>query len=121
LFEMAEGSSLTDWFVVCEAENPVHARALTDAIVASLKDSNTRPHHVEGGLDGRWILIDFLDVVVHVMVGEVRDYYEIDELWAAGGKRTDIPGTGSPAPRKRTFGGARTPQPAFYPRRREPR
>jgi len=75
-----------DWFIICESDNAIHNKAIADAIIKDLQDQNTHAWHEEGTEDGRWILIDYSDVVVHIMLPDVRSYYNLEELWAAGKK-----------------------------------
>lgn len=78
-----------DWFIICESDNAIHNNAIADAIVKSLAEKDTHPWHEEGRDDGRWVLLDYTDVIVHIMLPDVREYYNLEELWAAG-KRTPI-------------------------------
>ncbi len=78
-----------DWFVICESDNTVQNNAIADAIVKSLSEKSTYPWHEEGRSEGRWVLLDYSDVIVHIMLPEIRSYYNLEELWSEG-KRTDI-------------------------------
>jgi ribosome-associated protein len=72
----------TDYFVICAGNTERQARAIHDAIAAGLKhDHGVLPRRVEGLTESRWILMDYLDVVVHVFTAEVRDYYRLEQLW----------------------------------------
>lgn len=75
-----------DWFVICQGDTSVHNRAIFSGIVDALIEKGTRPWKQEGEEDGRWILIDFSDVLVHIMLPELRSYYDIETLWAEGAK-----------------------------------
>ena len=81
-----------DWFIICQGDNTVHNRAISDGIIDHISSIGTHPWHKEGTEDGRWVLIDYSDVVVHVMLPELREYYNLEELWSAG-KRMDISDT----------------------------
>ncbi|KMQ50900.1 iojap-like ribosome-associated protein [Chitinispirillum alkaliphilum] len=74
----------TDWFIICEADNTSHTRAIADEVVKNLKAQHTRPWHEEGTEEGRWILIDYTDVVIHIMLPELREYYNLESLWKEG-------------------------------------
>jgi len=68
--------------VVCEGDNTSHTSAVANGVIAELKARHgTAPWHHEGVEDGRWALIDYTDVVVHVMLREVRKYYDLESLW----------------------------------------
>jgi ribosome-associated protein len=73
-----------DWFIICQGETSVHNRAIFNGIVDGLIEKGTRPWKQEGEEDGRWILIDYSDVLVHIMLPELRSYYDIETLWAGG-------------------------------------
>ncbi|HUA50338.1 MAG TPA: ribosome silencing factor [Solirubrobacteraceae bacterium] len=72
----------TDYFVICTGRTERQTRAIHDAIYEGMKSAYGRlPERVEGLPGARWILMDYLDVVVHVFVPEARDYYRLEQLW----------------------------------------
>jgi ribosome-associated protein len=72
----------TDYFVICTGRSDRQTKAIHDAIHAGLKaDHGLLPRRVEGLSEARWILMDYLDVVVHVFTPEMRDYYRLEQLW----------------------------------------
>ncbi|NPB05319.1 MAG: ribosome silencing factor [Aquificae bacterium] len=76
-------TSLTDYFVIASATSDTHAKALADYVEEEIKKRRGElPHHVEGREWNRWIVLDYGDVIVHIMLPEVRDYYGIDWLWS---------------------------------------
>jgi ribosome-associated protein len=78
-----------DWSIICQADTSVHVQAIYNRIVNGLIEKGTRPWKHEGEEDGRWILIDFSDVIVHIMIPELREYYDIESVWSDG-KKTAI-------------------------------
>jgi ribosome-associated protein len=75
-------ASYTDYFVVCSGGSDRQTKAIHDSIIEGLKkDHGILPRRVEGLGESRWILIDLFDVVVHVFVPEVRDFYRLEQLW----------------------------------------
>ena len=75
-------SAAADWFVVCQGDNTSHTSAVASSVIAALKEKHaTAPWHHEGVEEGRWALIDYTDVVVHVMLPELREYYGLEALW----------------------------------------
>jgi ribosome-associated protein len=75
-------SGFTDAFVVCSGTSDRQAKAIHDAIHYGLKkDHGLLPRRVEGLAESRWILMDYLDVVVHVFTPEARDFYRLEALW----------------------------------------
>lgn len=74
-------SSVTDYFVVCSAGSAIQTRAIADHITEELGRRAVHVDHVEGYQNGRWILLDYGDVVVHVFHDEDRDFYNLERLW----------------------------------------
>lgn len=75
-------SSVSDYFVICHAETSTQMRALADSVEAEVfKGVKQHPWRVEGYANGEWILIDYVDVVVHVFKTDKRQYYGIEDLW----------------------------------------
>jgi len=76
-------TSLADYFVIASATSDTHAKALADHLEESLKkETGEKPLHVEGKEYNRWIVLDYGDTIVHIMLPDLRDYYGIDWLWA---------------------------------------
>jgi len=73
--------STCDFFVIADGTSDVHVRAIADAIRDGLRDVGERAWHVEGYDAKRWILLDYVNVVVHVFDPETRDYYQLERLW----------------------------------------
>ena len=72
----------TDYFVICHGTSGRHALAVADAIEERLaKDLKRKPGHVEGRRAAEWILLDYIDFVVHVFIEEKRVYYSLEKLW----------------------------------------
>ncbi|MBI5106193.1 MAG: ribosome silencing factor [Solirubrobacterales bacterium] len=75
-------SGYTDFFVICSGGTDRQVKAIHDAVHEGLKkDHGLLPRRVEGVGEARWVLMDYLDVVVHVFVPEVRDFYRLEQLW----------------------------------------
>ena len=77
---MGEAVSYTDFFVVATGANTRQTKAIADEVVHRLR-SQRRPARIEGDREGEWILIDFIDVVVHVFTTSARDFYRLETLW----------------------------------------
>lgn len=76
-------SSITDFFVIASGDTDVQVRAIADEIERKLKsDDQIHVYHKEGHEKGNWVLLDYVDVVVHVFRKEIREYYGIERLWA---------------------------------------
>jgi ribosome-associated protein len=79
---MRPACSYTDYFVICTGQNPRQTKAIYDEVHERLKhEGRVMPANVEGVREARWILADYLDVVLHVFTPEARDYYRLEELW----------------------------------------
>jgi len=71
-----------DYFVICTGRTDRQAKAIHDGIHAGMKSKHRLlPRRVEGLSEGRWILMDYLDVVIHVFTPDTRDYYRLEQLW----------------------------------------
>jgi ribosome-associated protein len=74
-------TSLMDVMIVASGRSDRHVRAIADAVVEYCKVRGVRPLGVEGQSAGEWVLVDLTDVVVHVMLPRVREFYDIENLW----------------------------------------
>jgi ribosome-associated protein len=75
-------SSVTDYFVIASGTSEPHLRAITDEITDKLKaEYGLRPRAVDGTLQTAWVVLDFFDVIVHVMRADVRERYNLEGLW----------------------------------------
>jgi ribosome-associated protein len=87
ILEVGDVLVVADEFVVASAANDRQVRAIVDEVERQVAESpgltgNTKPIRIEGRDERRWVLMDYGDVVVHVFLQEVRDYYELERLWA---------------------------------------
>jgi ribosome-associated protein len=71
----------TDFVVICQAQSDRQARGIADHVVATMKAAGQRPFVSEGYEAGQWILVDFSDVITHIFLPDVRDFYDLDGLW----------------------------------------
>ena len=80
--DLREIVSYTDYFVVCTGRSDRQAKAIHDGIYQGMKDDHgLLPARVEGVSESHWILMDYLDVVVHVFTPETREFYRLEQLW----------------------------------------
>lgn len=80
-FDVSEQLVITDAFVLCSAANDRQVKAIVDEIEDRLRDIGAKPVRREGERDGRWVLIDYADIVVHVQHEEERAFYALERLW----------------------------------------
>ena len=82
ILEMEKGSgAFTDYFVLCSGTNPRQVQAIADEVELQLKKMDLRPTHVEGYNQAEWVLIDYVDFVVHVFSEKARKFYDLERLW----------------------------------------
>src|ERR1700678_4300727 len=82
ILEMEKGSgAFTDYFVLCSGTNPRQVQAIADEVELRLKTAGLRPAQVEGYKQAEWILVDYVDFVVHVFSEKARKYYDLERLW----------------------------------------
>lgn len=74
-------SSATDFFLLASGRSDVQVRAIAEHVVEELKKEGTRAEHVEGLQGGRWVLVDYIDFVVHVFHPQARSFYQLESLW----------------------------------------
>lgn len=79
--DIKEISSITDYFVICSANNERQVQSVCDEIEYKIKNKGLQVSHIEGYRNGRWVLIDLIDIVIHVFHKEDRDFYNLDRLW----------------------------------------
>lgn len=82
VLDLRKISNVADFFVIASGTSDTHVRTLAERVLDSVQQDGRRPHHIEGVSAGRWALLDFVDVVVHVFHPTLRDYYQLERLWA---------------------------------------
>ena len=93
ILNLSNLSDVTDYFVVCTGDSDTHVKAIADAIDDGARELDNRVWRREGYSNLQWVLLDFVDVVVHVFQPRVREYYDLERLWgdAQVEKITDAP------------------------------
>jgi ribosome-associated protein len=82
VLDVRELSSVTDYFVICSGTSEPHLRAISDEIMNKLRDEQKlRPRAIDGTLQTAWVVLDYFDVIVHVMKNDVREKYDLEALW----------------------------------------
>ena len=82
IMDVRKITTLTDFFVVCTSESEPQTRAITDHINEKMKEEGIKSWHTEGYQNLEWVLIDFVNYVVHIFSKNAREYYEFERLWA---------------------------------------
>jgi len=81
ILDLRKLTSMTDYFVVCTGESETQVKAIADAITAGMEKIGERAWHTEGLQNLQWVLLDYVDVVVHVFHKDARAYYGLEKLW----------------------------------------
>jgi len=77
-------SSVTDFMVIASGTSNRHIKAMANNVVVEVKKAGIKPLGVEGESTSEWVLVDLVDVVVHIMLPETREFYQLEKLWEAG-------------------------------------
>jgi ribosome-associated protein len=90
VLELGNLSSIADYFVICSGRSDTQVQAIADAIAHDSTERGLRPLAIEGREQGRWALLDYGDVVVHVFYTPVREFYDLERLWVRA-PRVELP------------------------------
>ena len=108
ILDVRDLSSVTDYFVIASGTSEPHLRAIVDEITDGLRDGyDLRPTRKDGSMQGAWVVLDFFDVIVHVMRADARERYDLEGLWGdaarvkAKSKPAKIKSTSRQASKKR--------------------
>lgn len=83
ILDLRQLPSFTNFFIICSGVSDTQVEGISDAVLDELKDNwNERPWHREGGRNADWVLLDYVDFVVHIFLEEKREYYNLERLWA---------------------------------------
>jgi ribosome-associated protein len=82
LLDLRGVSDMTDFFIVASGTSDTHVRSIGERLAEEMKKAGAPAYHVEGLAKGRWVLLDFVDFVVHVFHPTLRDFYQLERLWS---------------------------------------
>ena len=89
---------IADFFVICSGTSNIHIRSIADGIMESLEKQGLRRRRIEGYSEAAWVLLDYADVIVHIMSETERDYYKLEKLWSGDSTPATAPVEGTSAP-----------------------
>jgi ribosome-associated protein len=81
ILELKKASSLTDYFIICSGRSDRQVQAIAQSIEEKMGEQGIHPLGEEGMREGRWVLVDYDDVVIHIFYDQVRRYYDLEGLW----------------------------------------
>jgi ribosome-associated protein len=87
VLDLGEICSFTSYFLICTGTSTRHNQTIADYIQETLKKDGVRPLHIEGHTEGEWVLLDYVDFVVHIFSARAREFYDLERLWRAGKRR----------------------------------
>jgi ribosome-associated protein len=106
ILELEKGSgAFTDYFVVCSGTNPRQIQAIADEVEERLEKSGQRAAHIEGYRQAEWVLLDYVDFVVHIFSEHARKYYDLERLWKSAKRLQPSELTATRTRTKRTSAG----------------
>jgi ribosome-associated protein len=82
ILDVRNKTSITDFMVIVSATSSRHAKALCEHVIEKAKENHVQPLGLEGENGSEWILLDLGDVILHVMAGQSREYYQLEKLWS---------------------------------------
>ena len=81
MLDISKLTTMTDYFVVCSADSDTQVKAISDEVDKKLRDEGIKCWHTEGYKSLSWVLLDYVDVVVHIFKKDAREYYNLEKLW----------------------------------------
>jgi len=81
ILDLRKVTTTTDYFIICSADSDTQVKAIANHIEIEMKKKGSRPWHIEGLQALQWILMDYVDIVVHIFLRESRGFYNLERLW----------------------------------------
>lgn len=81
VLDLRNVSDATDYFIIASGTSDAHVRGIAEGVMEKMREAGHRTHHVEGLSGGHWVLLDYVDFVIHVFHPETRAFYQLERLW----------------------------------------
>jgi len=81
LLDLRGRSDLADYFMICSGSSKAQVQAIADSIIENANSANIKPAFTEGYETGTWVIIDFMEIIVHIFLEESREFYDLERLW----------------------------------------
>jgi ribosome-associated protein len=81
ILDISEIASFANYFLICTGDSSRQIQAIADEVEAKLKENGYRPNHIEGYRNAEWVLLDYIDLVVHIFSKSARAFYDLERLW----------------------------------------
>ena len=81
IMKLDDLTDITDYFLVASGTGERHVKTIADSVEAGMKERDIKPYSVEGLRDGRWVIIDYQNIIVHIFLEQLRDLYDLESLW----------------------------------------
>ena len=82
VFDVQEITTLTDYFIICTSESDPQTKAIVNHIEKTLKKVGIKPTSFEGVNNNEWVILDYIDIIIHIFSKQKREFYDLDRLWA---------------------------------------
>jgi ribosome-associated protein len=84
IVDVAELTIVAEYFVICTGRSPIHVKSLDDSLEEKMKENDIRATRIDGYKEGRWIAMDYGNVIVHIFSNQERLFYNLEKLWSNG-------------------------------------
>jgi ribosome-associated protein len=81
IMELNDLTDVADYFLIASGTGERHVKTIADNVEAGMKERGVKPYSIEGNRDGRWVIIDYQNVIVHIFLEQLRDLYDLESLW----------------------------------------
>ena len=81
IIDLTERETFTDFFVICSANSSIHLESICQNVIEELERHQIQLHHREGLSNSSWVVLDYIDVIVHIFLEEAREFYQLERLW----------------------------------------